>query len=94
MASSKNVWVDLYLDALLGPGLSHEYMAVDDDGSEINTITATYLLDKAIEVDEKAIISSWRRAQVNFIYLRHAARLDRIAFVFLINDSGICLHSM
>jgi hypothetical protein len=62
-ASSDNGWVDMYLDALLGEGLSKEYTKVDHDGSDTNP-SATYFLDKAIEVDEKAIISSWRRAQV------------------------------
>ena len=62
-ASSNNGWVEMYLNALLGEGLSKEYEqgVQHDHGRDTK---ALYFLNKAIEVDESAIVTSWRRAQV------------------------------
>lgn len=75
-ASSNNGWVEMYLNALLGEGLSKEYEQghQHDHGPDTK---ALYFLNKAIDVDEEAIVTSWRRAQVRWALHARPATLHR-----------------
>jgi hypothetical protein len=60
--SINNGWVEMYLTALLGDGLSKEYVAGHQ--AETEEIKALYFFNKMIDDDEERIIVSWRKAQV------------------------------
>jgi hypothetical protein len=63
-ASAPNAWVDLYLNALLGDGLSKEYIRTgEDDSAPEQQEAANYFVNQILEAPE-GIIRSWRRAQV------------------------------
>lgn len=52
----------MYLTALLGDGLSKEYVRGNESESE--ETKAMYFFNKMIDDDETRIIQSWRKAQV------------------------------
>ena len=62
LASSNNGWVEMYLTALLGDGLSKEYEK--DHESQTEDTKALYFLNKLFEDDESNLVRGWRRAQV------------------------------
>ena len=62
--SSSNTWVEHYLTALLGDGLSKEYSAEQQHQHQAEETKALYFLNKLVEDDEVNIVHSWRRAHV------------------------------
>eukprot|EP00892_Ulva_mutabilis_P007983 jgi/Ulvmu1/5557/UM023_0093.1 len=62
-SSQRNAWVDKYLTALLGDGLSKEYVAKDEDGADNDTVAANYFFNLIIDDEEDGIVASWRRAK-------------------------------
>lgn len=60
--STNNGWVEMYLTALLGDGLSKEYVAGHE--AETEETKAIYFIKKMIDDDEERIVVSWRKAQV------------------------------
>jgi hypothetical protein len=65
-ASVNNGWVELYLTAALGDGLSKEYDA-DHEQETVDT-KALYFLNKLFQDDESNLVTSWRRAQVRLFW--------------------------
>ena len=85
MASAlrKNAWVDKYLEALLGDGLSSEYVnRVDDvEGEDDGTLAANYWINLIFDYDQENIVASWRKAKVRAHALcSTGVRLDTCRF--------------
>jgi hypothetical protein len=72
-ASASNAWVDLYLNALLGDGLSKEYVRGNDGDEPDQSEAANFFVNQILEAPE-GIIRSWRRAQVRWVRLRRPER--------------------
>jgi hypothetical protein len=69
-SSLRNAWVDKYLEALLGDGLSKEYVNRVDDGEEevqgYGTLAANYWINLIFDDEQENIVASWRKAKVCF----------------------------
>lgn len=66
-STQRNAWVDKYLTALLGDGLSKEYVAGDEDGADNDAVAANYFFNLIID-EEDGIVASWRRAKVGIAF--------------------------
>ena len=69
-STQRNAWVDKYLTALLGDGLSKEYVARDEDGADNDAVAANYFFNLIIDDAEDGIVASWRRAKVRIVFHR------------------------
>jgi hypothetical protein len=68
-SSHRNAWVDKYLEALLGDGLSKEYVnRIEDTETEdtYGTLAAQYWINLIIDDEQQNIVASWRKAKVRF----------------------------
>jgi hypothetical protein len=77
-SSVRNAWVDKYLEALLGGGLSKEYVSRVDDGDEADndgygTLAANYWINLIFDDEQENIVASWRKAKVRVHVLFYAA---------------------
>jgi hypothetical protein len=74
-SSLRNAWVDKYLEALLGFGLSKEYVnRVDDEADDgYGTLAANYWINLIFDDEQENIVASWRKAKVRVQVLSNAA---------------------
>ena len=74
-SSLRNAWVDKYLEALLGDGLSSEYVTRVDEGDEDDdgTLAANYWINLIFDDEQANIVASWRKAKVR----AHALLLEQ-----------------
>lgn len=94
-SSPRNAWVDKYLEALLGDGLSSEYVTRVDEGDEDDdgTLAANYWINLIFDDEQANIFASWRKAKVR----AHALLLERAVCYTCLDvsrhgsqSSGIC----